>query len=371
MAEVRSIEAFRKRKKRKSLLKKGLIVLLLAAIAIGAWLSSKALMGKRQEDFSLSLKGEKTLRVRAMGNSGAVLTNAGISIYDASGAAQKKILHGFTNPVMRSSGNRLLCYDRGGTDLRIDTVNGNSAELTLQDPILTAQISSSGLVAVSTEDERYACRVTVYDANLHQELYCYYGTEVLTALTFSEDSQRLYGAAAVTVEGIVSTELYTLDLQQETVTDPILLIDLLPVSLYWSEGDCLHVVGDRALISYDCKKGTQTAYTYRGNLLYTFPCSTNEFLLATRSPFSSYTDLTVFSPNGTMLSTRTLQEEAVGLSGDGDRIVVLGKKAVSIFDMTLHPVDTISLPHSMTGIALSGARLWVLGNNSLEGYHLP
>ncbi len=153
----------------------------------------------------------------------------------------------YSSPVLKSSSNYLLCFDRGGDDYSLYTYFNNIGEMTSDYPITDAAVCDAGYYAVATRDQSHYCVVNVYNDRLKliqkisKNKYCVSvdinpdGSEVLVT-SFSADDDGL-SYAEIAVHPTDATEArFTLDFE-----------GVIPYEArYFSDGSIILVCSDGA-----------------------------------------------------------------------------------------------------------------------------
>lgn len=382
MAKYKNIQEYRRKKRFKGILKKSLILIVIFAILLvllnvleifkGTQINE--LLGKGDKDntqqFPIQVKNEQMVDIIPFNNNIAVLTKSNVMVYNSDGKKSNTFMHGYTNPVIKDSNKRILTYDRGGNKFRVDNTTGTVGEISLKYNILTAQISKSGNVAVVTSHDRYVCEVVVYDNQLKGEIYRYYATEELQTIEFCKDQQLLIGGAIVSDNGILSTNLYELDISKEVNAKKTLIKDILPLSIFYNDNDNIKIVGKDSIITYNKKSKTQKTYLYKGNIQYFINSSLNECVFVNKNPFNKYSTVSILNADGKLNSSINIDDDVLDIYSDGSRIIVLCKSCVYNFDMALKQLNKVELKKSMNKAVYSGENLYILGSDSIEKYRI-
>ncbi|MEG0691620.1 MAG: DUF5711 family protein [Oscillospiraceae bacterium] len=382
MAKYKSIEEYRRKKRLKGFLKKilivatifGILLILLNVLEIFKGTQINELINKdetkQEEKFPLIIKNEQMVDIVAFNNNIAVLTKADVLIYNSSGKKMNSFIHGYTNPVLQESNKRILTYDRGGNKFRVDNSTGTVGEIQLKYNILTAKISRSGNIAVVTTHDRYACEIVVYNSNLKGEIYRYFSTEEISTISFSEDEQSLLGGAITSSEGIISTNLYELDITQEVDAKKTLIKDVLPLSIFYNDNNNIVIVGKDSVVTYNTNSNTEKRTIYKGTIQYFINSSSKQTILVNKNPFNKYSTVSVLSSDGVIIGNSDINDDVLDVYSDGSRIIVLCKTSVYNLDMTLKELNRVELPKSMSKAVYTGENLYILGADSIEKYKI-
>ena len=102
----------------------------------------------------------------AAGNGLAVANAAGLELLDGDGTPVTSMLMQMENPAAAGCENFAVFYDLGGTRLAVAWFDGTVQELDVPGAILSATVSETGYIALTTESRGYRALVTVYDPSL-------------------------------------------------------------------------------------------------------------------------------------------------------------------------------------------------------------
>lgn len=383
LGEYKSIEDYRRKKRFGRFFKKFLLIIVIAVILIVLLNVLELFKGTKLEeiigsksgtesvkDFPLYIKNEQMVDFATFNNNIAVLSKANVFVYNNNGKKVNSFMHGYTNPVIKESTKRILTYDRGGNKLRVDTANSSIGSVQLKFPILTAQISTNGSVAVVTSSDRYPCEVQVYDNSLKNMIYRYYSTEEFSIVDFSMDEQSLFCGAISTREGILSCNIYNLGMNDTEIKEVTLVKDILPLAIFENDGNKLKIVGKDSIVTINQKDQTQERYDYKGGLQSFVNSSINETILINKNLLTSYSTITVVGADGKPLATMNIDDDVIDVYSDGSRISVLCKSNLYNYDMSLAELDNIRLTKSMNKIVYNGSNIYILGADSIEKYDM-
>ena len=183
ISNVTDIRAARKKEKNKKLYKKIAAIAVVVAFGVGVYASRGVWVpklegildrphativndGKKQSgNFPLTFD-ESSVNVIKQLSAGIVrVDDRNIAFYDESGNKISDNSHNFANPVVRTSGKRVLVYDNGGNSFRVLNKKGELLSKDIDQSILLAEIAPDSTVAVVTQTEKYAAVLTVYDSS--------------------------------------------------------------------------------------------------------------------------------------------------------------------------------------------------------------
>ena len=188
----------------------------------------------------------------------------------------------YSQPVMKSSGNRFLTYGIGTTGYQIQDFDGMLYSGEAEGAIYTADINSNGVYGIITEGSGYLSVLYVFNSN-NNRIYKYSFSEYyINSITLNSDGSGCVACGITSDNGAVKTGVYVLDFTKEE-----------PVSQYSINGDTIvdsdYLNDNRVVLvgqssSYIIKMGEENYVTvkYDSKTLanYCFNSDTNSFALA-------------------------------------------------------------------------------------------
>lgn len=277
-----------------------------------------------------------------------VCSDSGVRLFSGSGVKYAEQSITLDNPVASGAGSYSLVYDAGGQSLFVykDKEQAFTLDAKTTAEILSARISPSGYLAVTTQATGHKGSVTVYDPYFQPALQLNLSSSFVTDALVSGDNKHL---AAITMgqgpSGFESTlALYALNRTADQIepdaTCPLggsVILDLGESDTgYWALGDtALTLAGqDGALI------GT---FDYTDRYLKEFSLAGDDFaaLLLGKYRAGTVSDLVVVNNTGTQSATLTLNEQVLSLSASGRYISVLTADRLDIYTSDLEPYATL------------------------------
>lgn len=319
--------------------------------------------GTAKDQFPLTIKNEQLTDIQPVGNSIAILTKSSLLTYSTEGDKVQSAIHGYTNPVTKEGIRRLLTYDRGGYKFRVDSSAGTVGEVTVDNTIICADISSTGNVAVVMSYKNFSPVVAVYDTNL-KVIYTYSATKDFTSVSFSPDGEKLALCSIEIFDGILGASVYELDIGKKTDARITNVQDILPLGIRYQDGGHIAVIGKNSLVSV--KNSKQTRLDYKGDLLR-FAAVGSGTVLVNQNLEDSSCVLSVVSPEGKSTAAASVDDEVLDLYTAGGNILFLGKKALCHYDMNLNPKSSsAAMDKSCSKVIYTGSAAFLLCGDQIE-----
>ena len=211
------------------------------------------------------------------------------------------------------------------------------SEMCIRDrPILLAEMSTGGSVAVVTQSDRFAAELTVWDSSMEFR-YGWNPTDTEgtpVRVAFARDNKRLAVACLVAQGGSLQTNLYFLDIRSDEVTASATATGQL-LQLHWLSNDRLLAIYDRTAIVYDAATGEQTAvYSFEGESLGAASVSgQNCALLFSPDASDSPARLVILDPEMQVLGEASVPAPAEGVVCTRTAAYVLRQESVAAYSL--------------------------------------
>lgn len=278
---------------------------------------------------------------------GAVQYNGGLAIIDTDtlyiaqtgGLVQQTTQLSYANPVLRTNGNRVLTFDRGGTGVSLSTAISTPVRLTLEDTIQDASLGQSNDFAVVTSATGYRAAVAVYSDSGAQRFFWATPDYYVQYAALSPSGKRMC-ALAFYQDGVeLRSRLLFFDLDRDAVQAQVELGSTVGVALSFLDEDAALVLTDSALLLADRTGGEPvTLASYTADELLAFALHGDRALLATRSwTGSARATLTLYDRTG-VVGTVESAEEPTSLSLTDREAAVLTASGLHVYDHGLTPL---------------------------------
>lgn len=179
-----------------------------------------------------------------------LLTDMSVVCYTSSGAQLYSRQHGFSSPRLSSAKDRSLIYDSGGTSLKIESAGKTLLEEALDNTILAADLSDSGVYAVATESEGYNAEVSVYSRGFVRQSFKWYTSDQEVVAVKVSPNGKLCAVATIAAEGgRLKSYLYLFDIRRVEQLAKLEYNESLLLDISFKGNSSVTVVGD-TLVSF-------------------------------------------------------------------------------------------------------------------------
>lgn len=274
------------------------------------------------------------LQMEPLADGFAELGKQDLVMYSDNGNKLRSIQHGYARPAVSVGGDRLCLYNRSGNELRIESRTRTLQVKEFEEPILLAQMSGNGNLAVVTGAKRGLAELTILDLAM-KEIYGWTLVEengLPSQIAFANDNRRLAVACLKAENGTFASSVYLLDTRKDKITAEVKATGSPILQMRWlNDKKLLVVYTDRAVV-YNQNGEEQAKFDYGGKPL---------------------TDTVGFGSNTVMLFNQP-QVDAPA------RLVVL--------DADLQCMTDIQVPSPVQGLACSRTHIYVIRKNSVAAY---
>ena len=262
-------------------------------------------------------------------------------VYSAAGTNLRSIQHGYARPAITTGNSHFCIYNRGGTELRVESRTRSLYSEKMSENILLCQMSPNGSLAVVTQSSRYLAEMSVYPPDFGEPYQWWTtkteGTPVRVA--FADDNHRLAVGCISAQNGQLASGIYMLDTRKNTVG-----------AVYQAEAGS-------ALLDLQWISNSQVLCIYDN-----FACVLNP---------STGAELCRFSYGGAAVSSVSVYGRTAALllsTRSGSRLVVLNDRMATLLDETIAAANQVTVTHnsvyllrdsSVERINLKGESQWV------------
>ncbi len=283
ISNVTDIRAARKKEKKKKLYKKIAAIAVVVAFGVGVYASREVWVpklegildrphativndGKKESgNFPLTFDESSVNVIKQLSDGIVRVDDRNITFYDESGNKISDNSHNFANPVVRTSGKRVLVYDNGGNSFRVLNKKGELLSKDIDQSILLAEIAPDSTVAVVTQTEKYAAVLTVYDSS-GAEIYQWSSSRRILDISFDKDGSGCCISTFSSSSGALRSVIYhvTFDSTEEKMKSEQL--ETLAVAVQRNDNGDYWVVGDTSFYKLDSNGKILLQYEYPDEL---------------------------------------------------------------------------------------------------------
>lgn len=388
MDQSNNIEAYRKMRKRKKrnkrLIAVAVIFVLLAAVFfIGTMVAkddtkeeepqqnetASVDTGIKANGFPVSLGGSETSAIVPCGKNLFLLTKNSLIAFNNAGKSVYTAHHGYSNPVMKASDKRVLTYDQGGYQFRVDSNRSLMGQKKLTEKITCAAVGNNGYVAVATQTERYSINLTIYDADLREVMSWSASDKIITSLDFSQNSSSCLVGAYSVENGAAGSKIIELAYKKEKPQQfESALLNGMVLSAVYQSGGRISVVTDQKFYSLDGNGTIKEEYEQTGGLKYFSVSKQDTAIFFEDISDARNTTIALYDEEGVLLASSSLEEQIADAYSDGERLYVLTDTALMVYDRTLKLMKTEQTTSNASRVIALDGKTYVLSASELQQF---
>lgn len=300
--------------------------------------------------FPYSLAGISASDLSVSGSDLILLDDSGVRVIDSTAKEISNIEHRYDHPVVEASSGRILLYDIGAKQFRVQSKTRVLFEKQTDYMILTAALGQDGSAAVATRADGAESMLTVYDKN-HKEAFRWACAKEHIVSCDVSDNGKKYVAAVLGVDnGSVYSKVYVFE---KNSTEPYASFEYKDSALTqvkFLDGDRLLVFGNNVCEIIDGKTVSEKIDVSVNTPSRLFVSDNNTAVLVL-SKYSSTTQkiIKVYNKSGKELFSTEVTGIVKSVSTDGKYTAVLTDSQVCIYntkgemtgkaDITSDPID--------------------------------
>lgn len=296
-------------------------------------------------DFPANISGSETLAFKNYNEKSFLLSNSHLMGYNSSGKEFINFQHDFSNPVLETSDERILIYNRESNGFIVANNSNILFEESLPSSIYCATIGKNGSMAFVTATTSYAAQILVFSSSMKQYYSWYLADGLITDIALSNNGDYVAVSVLKVKNGIFASEIYCLDTDEE---NPIFVKEIKDESVVEleviSSGEFMYISNEStAIVDWDSgeilKVGDQ-------NLSPSYFKATGDGALAVYSEaalsqvylFDSWGDTdTSFEYNGIIEDITFFDETFFILSGNQISVLDILGKQTAVITLTQKP----------------------------------
>ncbi|MDE5994686.1 MAG: hypothetical protein K2G60_04150, partial [Oscillospiraceae bacterium] len=284
--------------------------------------------------FPYSLAGISASDISMSGSDLVLLDDVSVRVLDSTAKEISDIQHSFDHPVIETSSGRILLYDIGDKQFRVQSKTRILFEKQTDYIILTAALGYDGSVAVATRAEGSESMLTVYDKN-HKEAFRWAcAKEHIVSCDISDNGKRFAVAVLGVNNGSVYSKVYVFDKKKTEPYASFEYNDSALTKVKFLSNDKFMVFGNNVCEIIDGKTVSEKINVSINTPSRLFVSDNNTAVLVL-SKYSSTTQkiVTVYNKSGKEMFSTEVTGIVKAVSTDGKYTAVLTDSQVCIFNM--------------------------------------
>lgn len=233
--------------------------------------------------------------------------------------------HSFSTPVIKANSSRMLIYNLGGKDCRVETISGTLKSFNTDGKIIAGAVSSSGRYALLTECDGYCGKLTVYTADNKIKSYYWFSDYYPTSVALNPDGTRAAVTGISAEKGALVSVVYILDLNSSQVSSPKAeYSENMLFSVSWDSSSTVIAIGDKSTEIINADSSEKHSYSY-GDLHLTSYCTGGGYTALGIASYENQSNdkFIVLDSSGKQTISKNLKSEVKSVSFYGQNAAAL------------------------------------------------
>lgn len=321
------------------------------------------------DGYPYSLAGISASDLSSSGADLVLLEDTGVRVIDSTAKVISNIEHSFDHPVLETSSGRILLYDIGAKQFRIQSKTRILFEKQTPYIILTAALGRDGSVAVATRADGAESMLTVYGKN-HKEIFSWAcAKEHIVACDIS-DNGKMYAVAVLGVDnGSVYSKVYVFEKNKTEPYASFEYNDSALTQVKFLSNNKFVVFGNNVCEIIDGKTVAEKIDVSVNTPSRVF-VSDNNTLALVLSKYSSTTQkiLKVYNKSGKSLFTAEVNGIVKSVSTDGKYTAVLTDSQVCIYNTKGEMTGKSEITSDPIDVAVCSRQTYVFSSEGIFEY---
>ena len=283
--KMSDIRKQRNKLKRINFLKKLLIILIIVALGLIAYLTKDMWVYKlegildrpnetivndgktKKGNFPIEINSSSVNSIEVLGNNIVTADQSKIYIYDENGNSVNSFVHNLGSPIVKVAGKRILAFDNGGNIFKVYNKSEESYSKNLKEnKILMAEISQIGYTAVVVSTEKYPACMIVYDKN-GAEIYRWSSANRIMDISFDGNSNGCFISTFNSENGVIQSQIHYVKFDEATEQIKSEKLNTLVLDTFENNNGDIWAVGDDKFYKLDDEGKILLEYEYSNELV--------------------------------------------------------------------------------------------------------
>lgn len=312
--------------------------------------------------------GENTV-LSVVGNKIAILNSSSYSVIDTSDAEEFiNDDHGYSNPMIKTSGGYSVIFDQGSTSYRLDNQKENVYENSVDHNILCADVADTGSVAVVSVSGTHKSRVQVFSKSFSEKMNYEISGGYITSVAIDDRGKNVAFVVISSENAEIKSTLYTMNVNDaepiahfEYKGSAVLDIHFVSSGLYVVGSDFVSIISSLEKETVVYKKGSINTLSYCYN-----PA---DYLIIAYSDYAGAANsrLAYIKQNGKIKTSVDVNGEIKAVSASGNEMSALTSGEAVSYRLSNGKEETyIKLDDSFTDIQQISSKIYAKHHSYLE-----
>lgn len=319
--------------------------------------------------YPYSLSGIAVSDVSITNSDIVLLDDNSVRVLNSTAKEISNIQHGFDHPMLQTNAGRILIYDIGAKQFKIQSKTRVLFEKQTDYMILTAALGKDGSAIVATRANGSESMFTVYDKK-HNPVYQWaFAKEHVVACDISDNGKKFAVGVMGVENGSIYSIVYVFDKKQESYIEKFDYKDTAITSIKYLNDDKFIVFGNNTCQIIDSTTVSQDVDVKVNTPSRLFVSDNNNAVLVL-SKYSSTTQkvVKVYNNSGNELFTVEISGIVKSVATDGKYVAVLTDSQVYIYNMKGALSGRADVTSDAEDVVVKGKKTYVISSESIVEY---
>lgn len=319
--------------------------------------------------FPYSMSGITASDLLNAGSDLVLFDDSGIRVIDSTAKEISNIEHNFDHPIAESSGGRILLYDIGANQFRIQSKTRVLFEKKTDYLILTAALGKDGLCAVATRADGAESMLTVYDKKYKEVFRWACAKEHIVSCDVSDNGKKYVVAVLGVENGSVYSKVYVFEKDKTDFSASFEYKDSALTQVKFLDGDKFMVFGNNVCEIIDGKTVSNKIDVSVNTPSRLFVSDNNTAVLVL-SKYSSTTQkiIKAYNKSGQELFSAEVTGIVKSVSTDGKYVAVLTDSQVYVYNTKGEMTGKAEITSDPIDVAVYGKHTYVFESEGIFEY---
>lgn len=319
--------------------------------------------------FPYSMSGITASDLLNAGSDLVLVDDSGIRVIDSTAKEISNIEHNFDHPIAESSGGRILLYDIGANQFRIQSKTRVLFEKKTDYLILTAALGKDGSCAVATRADGAESMLTVYDKKNKEVFRWACAKEHIVSCDVSDNGKKYVVAVLGVENGSVYSKVYVFEKDKTDFSASFEYKDSALTQVKFLDGDKFMVFGNNVCEIIDGKTVSNKIDVSVNTPSRLFVSDNNTAVLVL-SKYSSTTQkiIKAYNKSGQELFSAEVTGIVKSVSTDGKYVAVLTDSQVYVYNTKGEMTGKAEITSDPIDVAVYGKHTYVFESEGIFEY---
>lgn len=248
---------------------------------LGDFVSSGLVYLQFGKGYPVQIENQTYLQAQKMGSSLCILDSDSLSFFSPTGDEVYEYHHSMQNPVIHTSGKRVVIYNANETSLKVANAHNVLFSQEMNNDIIHASLANNNYLAVTTKSQSYNGEVKVYDSQMN-ELFTWLNAKSFPLQSFlSPKAQTLAVSCLVAQDGKLVSDVYIIDTSGGSEKSVLQNKDGAVLGMEFIKEEKLIVFYTDKAVVFNLQSGaTEKEYSYSGSDLLAFDIKNSQIVMA-------------------------------------------------------------------------------------------